>query len=137
MALSVVAQSGEYRYIIAVYAFEGTEKNEETFCAFVESLYRQTNCSLIRIESNNGGQIIARMLQRRNLAVEVVNASKDKITRLREYEGKFTRGEVYFLPGTERAQDQLATFPNAEHDDMVDAIVYGLEGGFEVFTATF
>ena len=77
------------------------------------------------------------MLQRRNLAVQVINASKDKMTRLMEQEGRFARGEVYFLPGTEAAQDQLANFPNAEHDDMVDAIVYGIDGGMEIFTGSF
>lgn len=77
------------------------------------------------------------MLQKRNLAVEVINASKDKITRAQEREGDFARGEVYFLPGTEAAQDQLAAFPNAEHDDMVDAIIYGLEPGMQVFIGSF
>lgn len=137
MGLAVVAHIGEQRYILAVYGFEEGEKNEEKFCTFVEALYHQHGCSLIRIESQNGGQIIGRMLQRRNLAVQVISASRDKMTRLMEQEGRFARGEVYFLPGTEAAQDQLANFPNAEHDDMVDAIVYGIDGGMEIFTGSF
>jgi phage terminase large subunit-like protein len=126
MALAVVGHIGVQRYVAAVYAFEGAEKNEESFCNFVEQLYHSQGCNLIRIENNNGGGIIARMLQRRNLAVEVITASKDKFQRTREQEGRFGRGEVYFLPGTEAAQDQIADFPNADHDDMVDAVVYGL-----------
>ena len=134
MALAVTAHVGDQRYVMAVFEFKGDEKNEEKFCNFVEQLYKQLKCSLIKIESNNGGGIIASLLKKRELAVEIITASKDKLTRLLEQEGKFARGEVYFLPGTEAAQDQLVTFPNAEHDDMVDAIVYGLGGGIEVFS---
>jgi predicted phage terminase large subunit-like protein len=134
MALTVAAHVGDQRYIIAVYEFKGSEKNEEKFCKFVEELYHRWKCSIIRIEGNNGGGIIGSLLKKRNLAVEIITASKDKLTRLLEQEGRFSRGEVYFLPGTEAAQDQLVTFPNAEHDDMVDSIVYALGGGREFFT---
>lgn len=137
MAVSVVAHVniirdgtiiGVHHYIIAVYEFEGQAKNEETFTAFIESLYHKVNCSLILIESNNGGEIIARMLQRKKLAVTVYTAIKDKVTRLREYEGKFTRGEVFFLPGTEKAEAQILQFPTkGVKDDMVDAVVYGIK----------
>lgn len=86
MALAVVGHIGVQKYIKAVYEFKGAEKNEETFCAFVESLYKQLSASIIRIENNNGGGIIARMLQKRNLAVQVISASTDKIQRVRERE---------------------------------------------------
>jgi phage terminase large subunit-like protein len=61
-------------------------------------MYRQYNVSVINIEANNGGEILARILKKRGLAVSVKKATKDKVTRLREYEGCFDRGEVYFLP---------------------------------------
>lgn len=134
MALAVIGHLGVYRYVLAVYEFKGQEKNEEKFCNFVAELYKQLSCSLIRVESNNGGIIIGRMFQRRNLATEIVASSKDKITRVREQEGRYTRGEVYFLPGTEAAQNQIVAFPNVDHDDMVDAVTLGLDGGMEVFT---
>lgn len=44
-------------------------------------------------------------------------AIKDKVTRLREYEGCFDRGEVFFLPGTEKGVEQLLSFPHGAHDD--------------------
>lgn len=117
-----------------VIEFKGKEKNEEKFCNHVEQLYHNLGCSIIRIESNNGGQVLASLLKKRGLAVEVLIASKDKETRLLEQEGRFARGEVYFLPGTEDAQEQLIKFPNVKHDDMVDAIVYSLGGGMVYFT---
>ena len=57
-----------------------------------------TQLSSIVVEENNGGLILARMLKKRNLAVTTKKAIKDKVTRLREYEGCFDRGEVFFLP---------------------------------------
>lgn len=134
MAVAICAHIGDQRYIMKVIEYKGKEKNEEKFCNSVEQLYRSLNPSIIRIEANNGGEILASLLKKRNLAVEVVKASKDKETRLLEQEGRFARGEVYFLPGTEEAQEQLVKFPNVKHDDMVDAIVYSLGGGVEYFT---
>lgn len=135
MALALTAHSGPERYVAKVFQFNGAEKEEEQFCAFVENLYRSYNVDLVRIESNNGGEIIGRMLKKRNLAVEIFPTTRDKITRVRENEGRFGRGEVYFLPGTEDAQKQLEDFPNAPHDDMVDALLHSFDGGPEVFTA--
>lgn len=91
MALTIAAHIGSQRYIIAVYEFKGPEKNEEKFCTFVENLYKRWNCSIIRIEANNGGQVIGSLLKKRNLAVQIVTASRDKLTRLLEQEGRFSR----------------------------------------------
>jgi predicted phage terminase large subunit-like protein len=134
MALAICAHIGDQRYIMKVIEFKGKEKNEEKFCNAIEQLYRSLNCAIIRIEKNNGGSVLASLLRKRNLAIEEIAASKDKETRLLEQEGRFARGEVYFLPGTEDAQEQLIKFPNVKHDDMVDAIVYSLGGGSEYFT---
>lgn len=95
----------------------GTEKDEERFCSYVENLYKKWNVAMIVVEENNGGLILARMLKKRNLSVMTKKAIKDKVTRLREYEGCFDRGEVFFLPGTEKGVEQLLSFPHGAHDD--------------------
>lgn len=92
--------------------FEGIEKNEVRFTAYVEEMYRKHKVSRVYIESNNGGEIIARMLKAKNIAVEIMHAERDKVTRLMEYEGCFERREVFFLPGTEKGVEQLLAFPN-------------------------
>jgi phage terminase large subunit-like protein len=41
-------------------------------------------------------------------------------------------GKVFFLrgaPGIEMLKAQLTAFPNGEHDDLVDAAVYGADPG--------
>lgn len=134
MALSIVSYTGNQRYVLKMIEFRGRDKDEEEFVGAVEQLYRSLNCVMINIESNNGGEIIARMLQRRNMAVSVKHATKDKITRLREYEGAFERGEIFFLPGTEKGVDQLLSFPNGKFDDMCDSLIYSLMGGSRIFT---
>lgn len=92
---------------------------------------------MIRIESNNGGELIGRQLQTDGLATEILTATKDKITRLKEKESDFTQGKVLFLPGTEVLQERLARFPNVKKDDIVDAMVYSLDTGIEIFVGGF
>jgi phage terminase large subunit-like protein len=67
------------------------------------------------------------------MAVDIITATKDKVTRLKEKESDFTQGNVVFLPGTENLQDRVARFPNVKKDDIVDAMVYSLESGTEIF----
>lgn len=95
----------------------------------VKEFYRKYNIQMIFIESNNGGEIIGRMLKREGLAVTLVKASKDKVTRLREWEGAFDSGLVYFLPGTEVGVEQLISFPFGAKDDRVDAMVHSFNKG--------
>ena len=95
----------------------------------VKELYVKYNIQMIYVESNNGGEIIARMLKREGLAVTVVKAIKDKVTRLREYEGAFDSGWVYFLPGTEVGVEQLLSFPFGAKDDRVDSMVHSFNKG--------
>ncbi len=103
----------------------------------MKQLYKAFNISIVRIESNNGGELIGRQLQNDGMAVEIITATKDKITRLREKESDFTQGKVLFLPGTEELQDRLARFPNVKKDDIVDAMVYSLDSGMEIFIGGF
>lgn len=67
------------------------------------------------------------------MAVDIITATKDKVTRLKEKESDFTQGNVVFLPGTEALQERLARFPMVKKDDIVDAMVYSLESGTEIF----
>jgi hypothetical protein len=49
------------------------------------------------IESNNGGQILGEQLKEYHLAVDIVSASKDKVTRLKEHEFDLQAGNIFFV----------------------------------------
>ena len=103
---------------------------QENVEVIFDQLYRQYGVSMIKVESNNGGAIFARALQKRHLAVEVVSATKDKLTRLKEYEGDFMREEIFFLEGeTEDLINQLINFTGEDgnEDDLVDAMVWSFD----------
>jgi phage terminase large subunit-like protein len=112
MGFCLTGHLGVNKYVHTMVGLTGNEKDEERFCSYTESMYRKFGVSVCNVEANNGGEIIARMLKRRNLAVSVKKATRDKVTRLREYEGCFDRGEVFFLPGTEQGVQQLLSFPH-------------------------
>jgi phage terminase large subunit-like protein len=59
------------------------------------------------------------------------------VTRLREYEGCFDRGEVFFLPWTEQGVEQLLSFPFGSRDDRVDSMVFSFEQGSSIVFRNF
>lgn len=116
-----------YKYVIEIREFIEDEKDEERFCSVVKDLYQKYKCSLIHIENNNGWWILARMLKKRGMAVNVINSEKDKITRLREYQWEFERWLIKFNPDDSKVWtwiQQLKDFPSSDHDDMVDSMVF-------------
>ncbi len=127
MGFTLTMHDDIYKYVHTMVGFEWDEKNEQRFVSYVWDMYQLHNVERVYIESNNGGEIIWRMLQAKGIAVEVMHAEKDKVTRLMEYEGCFERGEVYFLPGTEKGVEQLLAFPNGKKDDQVDSMVYSFK----------
>lgn len=125
------------KYILACYELEGNQKQENIYRPFIKQVYKAFNASLIRIEANNGGELIWRQLKADELAVDIITATKDKITRLKEKEGDFTQGKVLFLPWTETLQERLWRFPNVKKDDIVDAMVYSLHWAADLFVWVF
>lgn len=129
MALTITAhykwkEGLVYKYILDSMEFNWDEKDENLFVSKVENLYHRYKCKLINIEANNGWEIIWRMLKKRWLAVKLITADKDKVTRLREYQWAFERGDVYFNPEMNNdLEKQLLKFPNSAHDDLVDSMV--------------
>lgn len=135
IGICITAHHNDTKYVLFACELVGESKSEHVYIPFMQELYKSFKISMVRIEGNNGGLIVSRELKKKGMAVEVVTADKDKVTRLREKEYMFTRGEVFFLPKTEELQDRLVRFPNVKHDDIVDALVYSLEAGFSVIIA--
>lgn len=125
-----------YKYIIEMTQLEGKNKNEDAFCAFIENLTKKYSYSVIYVENNNGGWILARMLKKRRLSVNIINSEKDKVTRLKEYQWEIERGIIKFNPDEKYVWEwieQLKNFPNANHDDMVDSMVFSFYPALEMW----
>lgn len=56
---------------------------------------------------------------------------KDKTARLQMHEASFERGEIHLHHTMVELADQLSAFPNLEHDDDVDALVYCLDWSYK------
>jgi len=133
LAICVTAHLNGNKYVLACYELEWNQKQEAIYRPFIKQIYNTFKVSLIRIESNNGWELIGRQLQSDWMAVDIITATKDKVTRLKEKESDFTQGKVVFLPWTEILQERVWRFPNVKKDDIVDAMVYSLESGTEIF----
>jgi len=53
-------------------------------------------------------------LKKENLAVNIIKASKDKVTRLKEHEGDLMRGLIYFSNEVEELVSELLEFTGEE-----------------------
>lgn len=128
LAVVVSAHDGEERYVIDAFAFEGVDKETSKVVKFIMEQYNRWGAHCINIETNNGGEIIGRMLAKEEAIVNYITADRDKVSRLRAHEWRFGTGKVFFCEGTEELQRQLVAFPSkGVHDDLVDAMVYSFE----------
>jgi hypothetical protein len=117
------------KYTLKGVALEWEEKRQTNFVAVVKAMYQNYHVSRITIEWNNGGSILAEQLKAEWLAVDVVNASKDKVTRFKEQERDLQNGNIYFVEWeTEGLIAELLDFTGEDwkQDNLADAFVYSL-----------
>jgi predicted phage terminase large subunit-like protein len=74
------------------------------------------------------------------LPARAVRPDKDKVSRSRALAARYESGKVFHLngaPGIDDLEHELMSFPNGEHDDLVDALVYSadLSGASFYFTS--
>ena len=115
-----------YRYILESFWLRWDEKHELYSIPFIVWLYKRWKASLIRIETNNGWEIIGRSLEGQHCAVEFITQVKDKETRLLEYQVDFSLSRVFFVElwwENQKLVDQLCEFPSVPNDDRVDSMV--------------
>lgn len=126
----------KYYYVEKAIELRWEEKTENKATQTIYNLYVQYWCSIVNVEWNNWWEIIARMLKRMWCSVNVLNSTKDKVTRLTEKEFAFSSLSVFFKTwNTESLTTQLLAFPNAKHDDLVDSMVFSMEEKkFRTFT---
>lgn len=79
------------------------------------------------VENVGFQEVLRRALGDNNVPAQACNPnSRDKRTRLMEITPKIEFGQVKFMRSCEDLVSQLVQFPNAEHDDRVDSMVYAI-----------
>ena len=81
---------------------------------------------------------VKEVLSQTRLPATAVYPDKDKVTRARTLAARYEAGKVFHLrggPGMDAYEHEAVAFPNAEHDDRVDAMVYAadLNSGSEFY----
>jgi len=127
-----------FKYVLKSVKLQWDQKKQENVESVFKQLYDQFKASRVKVENNNGWAVFARGIQKYRIAVDVVSATKDKLTRLKEYEWDFQRWQVFFLEWeTEDLVSQLIdfTWESGNEDDLVDAMVWSFDGyqwGFQI-----
>lgn len=103
---------------------------------FITAMHRQWQPAVVSVESVQFQQAVVEQLLMRGLPVQAVRPTKDKITRFLPTEGKIEHGQLIFtrsLPS--EFIDELLSFPEGQHDDMVDALAYSVDSFLHTFSA--
>lgn len=91
----------------------------------VLDLIDEYDAGLVYVETNQGGDLWTQILWGMPVRVKTVHQSRAKEVRAADALNHYQRKRVYHLEGADLAalEGQLVAFPNAPHDDMVDAVV--------------
>ena len=92
----------------------------------VLALIERFDVGLVLIETNQGGELWRRILWGLPVKVKPVHQSVKKEVRAASVLNHYQRGRVVHVDGLTRLEAQLVSFPNAPHDDMVDAVGSGV-----------
>lgn len=94
----------------------------------------------VNIESVQAQVLFTReLLRTTRLPANPVYPDADKVSRARPLAARYEAGTVCHLrgaPGLAELEAELVAFPNAEHDDLVDAAAYGADIGGSAFSFT-
>jgi predicted phage terminase large subunit-like protein len=99
----------------------------------VLEMWRQHKPDCLSIEAKTAGAPLIQELQRMGLPVYrdgSAHAGNDKLTRLNAVSDLFRSGLVWYLPSVilaPRVIEQFGTYPDTEHDDLMDTGVQALE----------
>ena len=129
IAVTALGPDGEY-YVLAV---DGYQLPPQQWAAKAIEAYDRWEADKIVAEVNNGGDMVIETVERvceyqeRSVNIEAIRASRGKTIRAEPIAALYEQGRVHHVGVFTDAEEQMCSFPIAnEHDDMVDALVYGL-----------
>lgn len=121
------------KIILETIELKGQDKWTENMLQKLRETYNKWNASQVNIEfvslQREFCEYLYNLLRNHNFAVRKIVPTKDKVARLMEYEWNFSRWDIEFVENmwNKNLVSQLLKFPNVEHDDLVDAMVYWFE----------
>lgn len=106
-----------------------SERRRLTFNAILEMITRigqDFGVDMIGVEETQfQAAVVQELMRTTNLPVRGLKADRDKVTRFQRLSVRFERSKVYLsdtLPA--EFEGELLSFPEGDHDDQVDALVY-------------
>ncbi len=122
--ISVVGVKNGFYFVLysKAHKLSSLELVEESY-----KIFRRFKPRCVIFEKNKE-ETIGNLLMQKQVPIIMEHAHKDKMTRLLSQQYKFQTKMVFFpINGEcEEAVYQLTTFPEIEHDDIMDSIVYCL-----------
>lgn len=137
-AICVVWFLWDKRYVLECLWLEGRDKNIKNAMKIVKNLYHKWNADRVIVETVAYQAVLKTIFMSLWLAVEEQKTTKDKTTRLMEKQYLFENKKVFFSSKCDDLVDELMVFPNWEHDDRIDAMLFWLrDNGAEFFIDSF
>lgn len=134
-AISVCWFIKEKRYILECIALQGRDKNIKNACQIIKQLYLKRQANKVIVETVAFQQVLRTIFMSMWMAVKETKTHKDKTTRLMEKQILFENGEVFIAnnPWCDMLVEELLAFPNVEHDDRVDSMLFALTNKTKTF----
>lgn len=105
---------------------QGILKDLPKSIPIIKSLYIKWNASYVNVEAVTQ-TFVGKACKEAGMATRDIHPTKDKVSRLMEWQADIERGDIVFNPDNQGINDlieNLLHFPNVSHDDDVDAMVY-------------
>ena len=125
--IAVVGQGEDGEYYVLHVA--GYRLSPAGWARRALSLFDQYQADRIIAERNNGGEMVEHTIrmERRDVPIKTIVASRGKVLRAEPIAALYEQGRIHHIGIFLEAEEQMCSFPVAnEHDDLVDALVYGL-----------
>ena len=108
-----------------VIAAERTRAAFHGVTDFIQAMAARYRPSIIAIEQvQYQAAVVQELLRNTQLPVIGVKPDRDKVTRFQPLEARYEQGLVWHAPRLTTFEDELLSFPEGEHDDLVDASAY-------------